>query len=125
VLVVDDEPMFCTAMARMIGSEHEVVAVGDAREALRRIEAGERFDAIFADLVMPGMSGVEFHAALARLAPDLAARMRVVTGGAFTPGGTEFLARMSGRVLEKPVVSSDVRAALAAALGSGASPAAS
>jgi PAS domain S-box-containing protein len=117
VLVVDDEPMFCHAMVRMIGSEHDVVALGDAREALRRIEAGERFDAIFADLVMPGMNGVEFHDALARLAPDLASRMRVVTGGAFTPGGAEFLARMSGRVLEKPVVPADVRAALAAALG--------
>jgi PAS domain S-box-containing protein len=120
VLVVDDEPMFCHAMARMIGSEHDVVTVGDAREALRRIEAGERFDAVFADLVMPGMSGVEFHDALARLAPDLAARMRVVTGGAFTPGGAEFLARMSGRVLEKPVVPGDVRAALAAALAGSA-----
>jgi CheY-like chemotaxis protein len=117
VLVVDDEPLFCHAMARMIGDDHDVVTLGDAREALRRIAAGERFDAIFADLVMPGMSGVEFHDALARVAPELAARMRVVTGGAFTPGGAEFLARMSGRVLEKPVVPADVRAALAAALG--------
>jgi PAS domain S-box-containing protein len=117
VLVVDDEPMFLRAMARMIGREHDVVTLGDAREALRRIEAGERFDAVFADLVMPGMSGVEFHAALARVAPELAGRMRVVTGGAFTPGGAEFLAQMAGRVLEKPVVPDDVRAALADVLG--------
>ena len=116
VLVVDDEPMFCRAMARMLGREHDVVTVGDSREALRRIEAGERFDAIFADLVMPGMNGAEFHDALALVAPALAARMRVVTGGAFTPGGAEFLERMAGRVLEKPVVPAEVRAALAEAL---------
>jgi PAS domain S-box-containing protein len=117
VLVVDDEPMFCHAMIRMIGAEHDVVAVGDAREALRRIEGGERFDLVVTDVVMPGMSGVEFHAAVSRIAPELAAGMLFVTGGAFTRGGAEFLEGMVGRVLEKPVVAEELRAAVAGALG--------
>jgi PAS domain S-box-containing protein len=117
VLVVDDEPMFCHAITRMIGGEHDVVTVGDAREALRRIEGGERVDLVLTDLVMPGMSGVEFHAAVARVAPDLAAGMLFVTGGAFTRGGVEFVERMGGRVLEKPVPAEELRAAVAIALG--------
>ena len=119
VLVVDDEPLFCTAMKRMIGPEHEVVTVGDARAALGRIEGGQAFDLVFADLVMPGMSGVEFHAALGRLDPDLAARTVFVTGGTFTRSAAEFVERMGDRVLEKPVGAEQVRAVVARALRAG------
>ncbi len=119
VLVVDDEPLFCTAMARMIGADHDVVTLCDAREALRRIQGGEAFDVVFADLVMPGMSGVEFHAALARVDPDLADRTLFVTGGTFTRSGAEFVERMRDRVLEKPVGAEQVRAAVAAAFRGG------
>jgi PAS domain S-box-containing protein len=116
VLVVDDEPLFCRAMARIIGPDHEVVTLGDPREALRRIEAGEAFDLVFADLVMPGMGGVDFHEALARLDPDLAARTLFVTGGTFTKASADFVERMGERVLEKPVEVEQVRAAVATAL---------
>jgi PAS domain S-box-containing protein len=120
VLVVDDEPLFCAAMVRMIGPEHEVVTMGDARAALRRIEGGQGFDVVFADLVMPGMGGVDFHAALSRIAPDLAARTVFVTGGTFTRTAAEFVERMGDRVLEKPVAAEQVRAVVASALRTGA-----
>ena len=74
---------------------------------------------MFADLVMPGMSGVEFHAALGRLDPDLAARTVFVTGGTFTRSAAEFVERMGDRVLEKPVGAEQVRAAVATALRAG------
>jgi CheY-like chemotaxis protein len=57
---------------------------------------------ILCDLMMPQMTGMELHEHLLALAPDQAARMVFVTGGAFTEGAREFLESMPRRCLEKP-----------------------
>ena len=44
----------------------EVRAAGDPVDALRLIQ-GERFDAVFADIAMPGLSGIELGALLTKL----------------------------------------------------------
>ena len=54
-------------------------------DALARITAGERFDVILCDLMMPHMTGMDLHAALAGAVPEQAERMIFMTGGAFTP----------------------------------------
>ena len=46
ILVVDDEPIVCFSLQRLLASEGEVVAVTSAREALARIASGERFDVL-------------------------------------------------------------------------------
>ncbi len=124
VLVVDDEPLFCRAVERMIGREHEVVTLVNPGEALRRIGGGERFDLVLSDLVMPGMTGMELHAELERVAPSLAARMLFVTGGAFTQRAARFVAEMRDRVLEKPLEPEVLRRAVASAVHGGRSGAA-
>ena len=102
VLVVDDEPRLCAIMARLLGSDHDVTTLTSAATAVERIAAGERFDVIFSDLMMPGMSGMELHAELERLAPQQAKRMVFLTGGAFTPRASEFLGKVRNRFLDKP-----------------------
>jgi signal transduction histidine kinase len=61
VLIVEDDEYVRETMSealRAAGFHIEAVATADA--ALERIEAGERFDAILTDVVMPGrMSGIE------------------------------------------------------------------
>ena len=57
VLVVDDEQMLCNAIERILGADHDVTTVTSAREALSRLGAGERFDLILCDLMMPEMTG--------------------------------------------------------------------
>jgi len=52
----------------------------DAREALKRLREGERFDLIFCDLMMPAMSGADFHAALVDALPELVAKVVFLTG---------------------------------------------
>jgi FixJ family two-component response regulator len=52
--------------------------------------------------MMPEMSGIDLHEALARVAPSLAARMVFLTGGAFTPRASEFLGTVRNRFLDKP-----------------------
>jgi PAS domain S-box-containing protein len=102
VLVIDDEPMLCSAVERILRPHHDVVLTTLAAEMLPRLEAGERFDLILCDLMMPRMTGMDFHAALHRLRPDLTGRVIFLTGGAFTPQAKDFLERVPNRRVEKP-----------------------
>jgi PAS domain S-box-containing protein len=102
VLVIDDEPMLCSALERILRPHHDVVFTTLAAEILPRLEAGERFDLILCDLMMPRMSGMDFHAALQRLRPELTGRVIFLTGGAFTPQAKAFLERVPNRRVDKP-----------------------
>jgi signal transduction histidine kinase/ActR/RegA family two-component response regulator len=101
VLLIDDEPLILESLRRAL-ARYEVHAVTRAREALERIVAGERFDVIFCDLLMPGMSGMELNDELSRAAPEQAARIVFTTGGAFTARAREFLETASNPCIEKP-----------------------
>ncbi|HEU4578423.1 MAG TPA: response regulator [Polyangiaceae bacterium] len=102
VLVVDDEPMIATAIGRTLAFDHEVVVSGDAADALEKILSGERFDVVLCDLMMPQMTGMDLHAALAENAPDQAERMVFLSGGAFTAAARAFLDEVPNERLEKP-----------------------
>ncbi len=112
VLVIDDEPMMRRLVLHSL-CDHEVVLKGDAREALALLAAGESFDVILCDLNMPGMNGMEFHAALT---PLQAKRVLFVTGGALADPAEQFLKQAAVRVLTKPVEVGQLRAAVAAVL---------
>jgi len=59
ILVVDDEPAVLQALSRAFALESYTVAVaGDGDEALEAL-AGEQFDAVVLDVMMPGVSGLE------------------------------------------------------------------
>jgi PAS domain S-box-containing protein len=103
VLVVDDEPLVSRALARMLEADADVVIAERARDALERVRAGERFDLVLCDLMMPDLSGMELHAALQAIDPAIADRMVFVTGGAFTQAASEFLERVPNARLEKPI----------------------
>jgi PAS domain S-box-containing protein len=109
ILVVDDEPSVCRAVAVSLGS-HGVTALTEAREALRRIEAGERFDLILCDLMMPEMTGAELYDGIARVSPDQARRMVFLSGGAFGADAVAFLARVPNPRFEKPFAVDELRA---------------
>ena len=102
VLIVDDEPRLCAILARLLGSEHDVTTFTSAAAAVERIASGQRFDVIFSDLMMPGMSGMELYAELVRIAPQQAARIVFLTGGAFTPKASDFIGTVRNRFLDKP-----------------------
>ncbi|MHB1096727.1 MAG: PAS domain S-box protein [Gemmatimonadaceae bacterium] len=110
ILLVDDERFILRIVTLVLGKDHDVVAKESAVEALALITAGERFDLILCDLMMPQMTGEELHAELLRVAPDQAARMIFLTGGAFTPASQKFLADRSIEYIEKPFDSANLRA---------------
>ena len=103
VLVVDDEVQVGNALKRSLGRRYDVIALDRAREALELIAAGRRFDAILCDLMMPEMTGPQFHEALSRLVPEQAQRVTFMTGGAFTSEARAFLASTQNRCVDKPL----------------------
>jgi|CZKU01.1.fsa_nt_gi signal transduction histidine kinase len=103
VLVIDDEPAIGRALQRTLREHLDVTALTSAREVIRRIEGGERFDVIISDLMMPDVTGMELYEYIVRLDADQARRMVFVTGGAFTTAAREFFDRVSNPRIEKPV----------------------
>ena len=86
----------------MLGHEHEVTIVLSAGDAHRRVVAGERYDVILCDLMMPQMTGMDLHAEFLRTVPEQASQMVFLTGGAFTPGARTFLDAVPNQRVEKP-----------------------
>jgi CheY-like chemotaxis protein len=109
VMVVDDELAICSTFERLLEDEHDVTTETSAKNAWIRIERGERFDVMFCDVMMPGMSGMELHQRLQHEAPDQAARIVFMTGGTFTQGATEYLERVPNLRLDKPCSARDIR----------------
>lgn len=83
VFLVDDEPNVLDGLTRVLHKEpYEILTAGSAEEAARLLR-DRSVDLIVSDLEMPGMSGTEFLASVARDYPDV---VRIVlTGRASLP----------------------------------------
>jgi PAS domain S-box-containing protein len=109
VLVIDDEPLIVRVVAAILTPEHDVTCETGAEAALARLRAGERFDAIVCDLMMPQITGMDLYETLCEIAPAQAQVMLFLTGGAFTARASSFLERVSDAALEKPIDSKMLR----------------
>jgi CheY-like chemotaxis protein len=101
ILVLDDEPEVANVLRRIL-CDHDVTVLTSAQATLELIGTGKPIDLIFSDLMMPEMSGMEFHAELSRRFPALAQRVIFVSGGAFSPKASAFLEAVENPRLEKP-----------------------
>jgi CheY-like chemotaxis protein len=110
ILVVDDEDLVLRSVRRILSHEHDVLAMVSAEEALAVCAGGEKFDLILCDLMMPDMTGMDFHRELSLIAPEQADRMIFITGGAFTEKARAFLSETPKEHLEKPFYSANLRA---------------
>jgi signal transduction histidine kinase len=103
VLVVDDEVPVGKALQRLLRARHRVTTFSRAEEALAHITSGHRFDIILCDLMMPEMSGPQFHQELARVLPEQAQRVIFMTGGAFTAESRTLLSATQCPCVDKPI----------------------
>lgn len=101
VLIVDDELPIVRALERLLVG-HEVTRAGDGRAALELLRVSADYDVVLCDLMMPGLSGAGLYRHVAQHFPALARRFVIMTGGAVTADGREFLDAFSGEVLLKP-----------------------
>ena len=101
VLVVDDEPAFLRSLELVLEDTHDVVVSGRSPEALELVRADpHRFGAILCDLSMPEIDGVAFYSHMESL--GLANRFVLMTAGAYTLHGEEFLRQAKCRRIGKP-----------------------
>jgi PAS domain S-box-containing protein len=72
ILVVEDEPAvkgyLCTALEDL---GYEVIGAGAGAEALEILSGDQEVDLLLADVIMPGMSGIQVWDAARRLRPEL------------------------------------------------------
>lgn len=73
ILVVDDEPEVCKIMCRMLGQHgYEAVFAANPRKALELFaQPAFRVDAMFTDIMMPGMDGIALAKAVHAKHPEL------------------------------------------------------
>jgi signal transduction histidine kinase len=110
ILVVDDEPMMGSVMRRMLSAEHDVTSLTSARAAQELITAGERYDVILSDLMMPEITGMDLYETLVKIAPEQAERIVFMTGGAFTGRARDFLNKVRNPRVDKPFDLNTLRA---------------
>lgn len=101
VLLVDDEPSVGLSVRRVLRN-HDVTVVTTAQDALDLLTAGQTFDVILSDLMMPRMSGMEFFHRLSDVNSQQKSRVVFLTGGAFTAEATSFLEKVPNERMEKP-----------------------
>jgi CheY-like chemotaxis protein len=112
VLVVDDDRLVGSSLARLLRKTCAIDLETEARAAVARAEAGQSWDVILCDLMMPGMSGMELHAVFSQRFPELAKRMVFMTGGLYTDEAESFLGDGRLRRLDKPFERESVLAML-------------
>jgi len=102
-----------SALELMLAEEHQVEVMTSARGALDQLRSGAHYDVILCDLMMPELSGMDFHRELADCDPARAERIIFLTGGAFTLSAREFLDGVSNPRLSKPFKWQELRALIA------------
>jgi CheY-like chemotaxis protein len=102
LLIVDDEPVIAQTLAQLLSERHDVDVATSGSRAMERIAEFAHYDVILCDLVMPGMTGMQLHAKVVLHHPEVAPRMRFMTGGAFLPEAETFLRAGNRQAIQKP-----------------------
>lgn len=96
------------AFTRLLGIQHQVEGLTNAREALTRIRSGAHFDVILCDLSMPDMGGVEFYDEVRNIDDAIASRVVFLSGGGYTEKTQRFLDGLPNQTVSKPFDSQEL-----------------
>ena len=103
VVLIEDDAMVARALTLQLrAAGYRVTAMANGKEGLELLRSRSDVDLVFCDLMMTGMTGMDLAEALAVEAPEVAAKMVFMTGGAFLPRAREFVARHLDRTVDKP-----------------------
>ncbi|MEI6500179.1 MAG: response regulator [Armatimonadota bacterium] len=112
VLIVEDQPLVRDILHQAVsalGYEAQVAANG--QEALDRL-AGQSYDVVICDLLMPHMTGDELFRVCQRIHPQVAARFVFLSGHYGGLPSTDFAATSGQPFLMKPCRLADIQAAV-------------
>lgn len=94
MLLVDDEELVRTSTSYMLADlGYRVVEAASGEEAMRLLEAGQPFDLLVTDHLMPGISGTDLARAVRTARPDTA--ILIVSGYAELEGLDPDLSRLT------------------------------
>ncbi|HEU4343052.1 MAG TPA: sigma-54 dependent transcriptional regulator [Candidatus Binatia bacterium] len=100
VLVIDDEPMTCKQLERLLAyNGYVVTTAGSAEDGLKKLEK-QAIDLVITDLRLPGISGVDLTKRMRELWPDIP--VVVMTGYAEIATAVEVLKLGASDYLVKP-----------------------
>ena len=103
VLVIDDDLRVAAALCGFLTrAGHSARSIANADDGLRLLLADSTIDLVFCDLMMKGMTGMDLHARLVEVAPQLLHKVVFMTGGAYSPEARDFLLAHPDDVVEKP-----------------------
>ena len=72
LLVIDDEPIHRESLSELLLADgYEVTTSDCARDALGRIDSGDRFDLAICDVMLPGFDGIRFATKLKERSPPI------------------------------------------------------
>ncbi len=79
ILIAEDDSAMRTFIARVLqGAGHDVTASGNGLDALAEAKEKQDFDLLLADIVMPGMDGIELTRQATKACPEL--KVMYITG---------------------------------------------
>jgi DNA-binding NtrC family response regulator len=115
VLVVDDELILCQSVEKILKRKgHKVNAVTSVADALKSLDAGNRYDLIIADLMMPQAGGLELLAAVQENWPELP--VLIITGFSSIASAIETTKLGAAGYLPKPFTPEELGNAVEAVL---------
>ncbi len=110
ILVVDDEELIRSAVAKFLRSKGYEVSTCDSGQAALEALEREKHVLMLADVRMPGMTGLALLPAALAIDPELAVMMLTAVNDA--PTATEALAQGAWDYLMKPIELNDLAAAV-------------
>lgn len=100
LIAEDDTSMRHFLKMALTRAGHEIYACADGLEALHALESPKPYDLLLADIVMPGMDGIELSQKAAALRPGL--KIMFITGFAAVAMAQKNPIHTASHVLSKP-----------------------
>jgi two-component system, cell cycle response regulator CpdR len=101
ILIAEDDQSMCQFLGSALErAGHRVTLTYDGIEALKALDGPEAFDLLLADIVMPGMDGIELSQCAVEKRPGL--KVMFITGFTAVAMGASNPALKTARVLSKP-----------------------
>lgn len=111
VMVVDDETVLCQSVEKVLNRKgHKVEAFTTVADALRALDAGNRYDLVIADLMMPQAGGLDLLAAVKQSWPELP--VLIITGFSSIASAVEATKLGAAGYLPKPFTPDELEKAV-------------
>ena len=101
ILIAEDDQSMCSFLSMALEKAgHSVKTTHNGLDALEEVKSNDSYDLLLADIVMPGIDGIELSNKATKVRPDL--KVMFITGFAAVAIGREDLDQEKTQILSKP-----------------------